>query len=104
MVNKRLFKIIWDRQALDNFKEILTFISKQSPQAPRIVKNGVLSKLKTIKINPFICETDKLNEAQNEEFRAFIIYSYRVTYQIKMTTKEIRILRIRHTSMEPLEY
>ena len=104
MVKSSSFKIIWDRKALDNFKEILTYLEKQSNQAPRIVKEAITSRLEIIKINPLIAESDKLKDHPNKDFRAFVIFSYRVTYQIKNGTKEIRILRIRHTSREPLGY
>ncbi|MDO8999349.1 MAG: type II toxin-antitoxin system RelE/ParE family toxin [Bacteroidota bacterium] len=104
MVKKNSFKIIWDRNALDNFKEILTFLSKQSTLAPKIVKEGVLERLDIIRTNALICEIDKLKNNSDKEFRAFIIYSYRITYQIKSDAEEIRIIRIRHTSREPLGY
>ena len=104
MVNKKPFKIIWDRNALDDFKEILSFLAKQSTQAPKIIKEGVLSRLDNIKTNALIYEVDKLKDEPNKEFRAFVVYSYRITYQIKTNPKEIRIIRIRHTSREPLGY
>jgi len=47
---------------------------------------------------------DKLKESPNKDFRAFVVYSYRLTYQIKIDAKEIRVLRVRHTSREPLGY
>lgn len=104
MVKQKLFAIIWDRNALENFKEILSFLSKQSSQAPKIVKDGILSRLEIIKTNALICETDKLKDKPSTEFRAFVIYNYRITYQIKMAMQEIRIIRIRHTSREPFDY
>ncbi|MBA2612789.1 MAG: type II toxin-antitoxin system RelE/ParE family toxin [Bacteroidetes bacterium] len=104
MVKKKSFKIIWDRNALDDFKEILTFLSKQSTLAPKIVKDGILSRLNVISTNALICERDKLKDNSDKDFRAFVIYSYRITYQIKSENLEIRILRIRHTSREPLGY
>ena len=104
MVKNKSFKIIWDKQTLDNFKEILTFLSKQSSQAPKIVKEGILSRLDIIKTNALICELDKLKDNPNKEFRAFTLYSYRMTYQIKPERSEIRIVRIVHTSREPLGY
>ncbi|MBK6987032.1 MAG: type II toxin-antitoxin system RelE/ParE family toxin [Bacteroidetes bacterium] len=45
-----------------------------------------------------------MKESPNEDFRAFVVFSYRVTYQIKSDKKEIRVLRIRHTSREPFGY
>ena len=101
---KKSYTIIWDRNALNHFKEILDFLSKQNSQAPKIVKEGVLSRLDDVKKNALIFEIDKLKDSPNKEFRAFVIYSYRVTYQIKVVSKEIRVLRIRHTSREPLGY
>lgn len=104
MVKPVSFKIIWDKNALDHLKEILTYLGKQSEQAPKIVKEGIISRLTLIKTNPLICELDKLNDSSVKEYRAFIVFSYRVTYQISSATKEIRVLRIRHTSREPLGY
>jgi len=82
VVKKKSFTFIWDRKALDHFKEILTFLSKQNTQAPTIVKEGVLSRLDSVKTNALIYEIDKLKDNPNKEFRAFVIYSYRITYQI----------------------
>jgi plasmid stabilization system protein ParE len=98
------FKIYWDRKALDQFKEILEYLAKQSDQAPKIVKSAIISRLDVIKTNPLITEPDKLKDPSDKNFRSFIVFSYRVTYQIKADTKEVRILRVRHTSREPLGY
>lgn len=101
---KPSYKIIWDRKALDHFKYILTYLEKQSRQAPKIVKDAIISRLDVIKTNPLIAELDKLKDSPNKDFRAFVVFSYRVTYQIKSDAKEIRVLRVRHTSREPLGY
>lgn len=104
MVKSASYKIIWDKTALDHFKNILTYLQKQSDQAPKIVKDAILTRLDLIKTSPLICESDKLKDTPSKYFKAFIVFSYRVTYQIKSDTKEIRVLRIRHTSREPLGY
>jgi plasmid stabilization system protein ParE len=104
MVRPVRFKIRWDRNALDQLKEILEYLAKQSDQAPKIVKTAILSHLDIIKSNPLVTEPDKLKDPIDKQFRAFIVFSYRVTYQIKSDIKEIHILRIRHTSREPLGY
>ena len=95
---------MWDRVALDHFKEILSFLEKQSAIAPKIVKDAVLVRLDLIKRNPMISEADKLKEPSDKDFSAFVVFSYRVTFQIKQEQKEIYILRIRHTGREPLGY
>ena len=104
MVKSVPFKIIWDKKALDHFKDLLIYLEKQSNQAPKIVKGAIVSRFESIKTNPLICEPDKLKENPNKDFRAFVVFSYRVTYQIKHDLKEIRVLRVRHTSREPLGY
>ena len=104
MIKAKSYTIIWDRIALDHFKDILGFLSKQSSQAPKIVREGILSRLNEVRKNAFIFEIDKLKDNPNKEFRAFFIYNYRITYQVKIETKEIRVLRIRHTSREPFGY
>lgn len=104
MINPKPYTIIWDRIALDDFKDILDYLSKQSFQATKIVREGVLFRLNEIKTNPLLFELDKLKDDPNNEFRAFVIYNLRITYQIKPAAKEIRILRIRHSSREPLGY
>lgn len=104
MVKPLAFKIIWDRKALDHFKEILSYLEKQSSQAPKIVKMAILDRLEIIRTNPLACELDKLKYSPNIDYRAVIVFSYRITYQIKTDKNEIRVLRIRHTSREPKGY
>ena len=43
MVKPNSFKIIWDRKALDHFKDILIYLEKQSNQAPKIVKSAIIT-------------------------------------------------------------
>jgi len=104
MVKSASFKIVWDTNALKLFKEILAYLEEQSDQAPKIVKKAIIERVGFIKNNPLICELDKLKDDPNKEFRAFVVFSYRVTYQVKLDINEIRILRVRHTSREPLGY
>ncbi len=85
-------------------KEILGYLEKQSNQAPKIIKTSILEKLNHIKVNPLTFEIDKLKEKPNKDFRAFFVFSYRVTYQVKTDLNEIRVLRVRHTGREPLGY
>lgn len=104
MVKKIPFSVIWDRKALDNLNQILSYLSKQSSQAPKIIRDAILTRIEIIVRDPKICEKDNLKEIPDDDFRAFVVYSYRVTYQIHQKNKEIRILRVRHTSREPLGY
>ena len=62
MVKKSSYKIVWDKQVLDHFIDILAYLKKQSTQAPKIVKDAILLKLDLVKINPLICELDNLKD------------------------------------------
>jgi plasmid stabilization system protein ParE len=104
MVKKKLFTIVWDRWALDHLKEILAYLESQSKNAPKIVKKALFDRVEIIKVNPYVFESDKLKDPEDDQFHAFVIFSYRVTYQINEDNKEVRIIRIRHTSREPLDY
>lgn len=104
MVEKKVYKIVWDKSTLDDFKDILSYLQEQSTEAPKIVKKAVLERIALIKKNPKIYELDKLKEPSDSDFRAFVVLNYRVSYQVKSERYEIRVLRVRHTSREPLGY
>lgn len=104
MVNTPIYKIIWDTNALYHLKEILIYLEKQSSRAPKIVKSEIIKRLELIKTNPLVFEIDRLKEPKNKNYRAFVVFSYRISYKINSNTNEILILRIRHTSREPLGY
>lgn len=104
MVKSSSYKLVWDSTALDHLKNILEYLEKQSNQAPKIVKKAILERLVLVQKNPLASEVDKLKDPMDGDFRSFVVFSYRVTYQIKIDNKEIRVLRVRHTSREPLGY
>jgi len=56
----------------------------------------------SLKDNPEIHPLDKYRKNNKGDIRAFEKYSLRVAYQV--TPKEIRIIRLRHTSRNPLRY
>ena len=98
------YTVIWERKALEEFKTILTYLHNQSLNASRIVKLKMLDRVELLKSNPRLAEVDKLKSHPNLNFHAFVVFSYRLTYQIMEEEKLIRVLRIRHTSKEPLNY
>ena len=104
MVAKPAFKLIWDKRALNQLEDILDYLSTQSKDAPLIVKSAIVDRLEIIRKSPLVVESDKLKEPLNSNFRAFVVFNYRITYQIELDRTEIRILRVRHTSREPLGY
>jgi plasmid stabilization system protein ParE len=98
------YQIVWDRVALNHFADILDYLQTRSDDAPRIVRDAILERLDQISDGPLMVEVDRLKTPRDENFRALIVFSYRITYQIHDETNQIRILRLRHTSREPLGY
>jgi plasmid stabilization system protein ParE len=102
MVRPKKIPVIWDIEAVLYLREIIKYIRKESEQGAKSVKSGILKSVKLLSENPEIFEEDRFKESNDGSYRAFTVYSYRITYRI--TSENIRILRIRHTSQEPLEY
>lgn len=102
MVTRKEYHIVWDTPASEELDRELHYLQKRSIEAPRIITNGILDKIKAIKTDPYICEVDRFKLVNDGTYRAFVVFRYRVSYRILKDI--IHILRIRHTSREPLEH
>jgi len=94
--------ISWDKQALQQFNAAIKYIALDSVQAAEKVRHDILKKIDGLKTHPGFYNPDKYKKNNDGNFRAFELYHYRLSYYVSST--EIRILRIRHTAMEPKEY
>ena len=97
-----MVKIVWRKLALKQLNKAYNYIKKESLQSAKKVREEIFDKAESLKYNPEIYPLDKYRKNNDGTIRAFEVYSYRITYQI--TKSEIRILRVRHTKREPLEY
>ena len=98
---KAKYEIIWDKEARDYFRTAIKYIKKESPQGAKAVRIEILKTVKSITNNPFIFELDRFRKDNPGDFRAFTVFHFRLTYRI--TSDYIQIVRMRHTSQEPLE-
>jgi plasmid stabilization system protein ParE len=98
----KTYQVVWDKIAVEDLKDILSYLKKSSEQAPTLVKEAIKKHIQIISTNAFVFEKDKLKTPIDKAYRAFTIYSYRITY--KIADDKILILRIRHTSREPFGY
>ena len=101
MVNKKL-KVVFDNESKKSLREALQYIQKDSEQNAEKVKSKILTSIKELITNPKRYNTDKYKLNNDGSYRAYEIYKYRITYHV--SDDEIRIIRIRHTKMNPLEY
>ena len=101
MVNKKL-KVVIDDEAKKSLREAIQYIKKDSVQNAEKVKSNILDSIKELITNPIRHNPDKYRLNNDGSYRAYEIYSYRITYHVP--ADEIRVIRIRHTKMNPLEY
>lgn len=104
MGNIKSFSIDWDTAALHQLESILEHLERESAFAVKIVMHAILHRVSKIENTPFINEVDKLKTNNDGTYRAFVAYSYRVSYRVLYEKILVVILRVRHTSREPLEH
>ncbi len=83
-------------------RQVFKHISKDSPKNATKVIQGIAEAVQKAKPNPEIYGTDKYKTDNDGSYRALEKHHYRVVYRFSKNI--IRVLRVRHTSMEPLKY
>lgn len=97
---KKKIVVTWSKDASSHFAEILDYLHSESPLAASIVRNTILELVEKLSVHPLAHPPDRFRKIKSADFRAFSVFSYRISYYVDKT--EIIILRIRHTSREPL--
>ncbi len=97
-----MVEVIWRKGALSHLKKNYNYIKKQSPESAKKVRDTIFDMTQDLKHNPEIYSLDKYRKNNKGDIRAFEKFNLRVAYQV--TKKQIRIIRVRHTSRDPLEY
>ena len=95
-------RTVIDLEAKQSLREAYEYICTQSLQNAEKVRSDILHSIRTLSGNPEMHPPDKYRTDQDKAFRAYELYSYRVTYHV--SAEEVRILRIRHTKMNPVTY
>lgn len=98
MVNK----VIWPARVQKQMEKVYEYILRDSYQNAEKVKENILASTRKLAVNPEMHPPDKYRKNNDGSFRAYELNSYRIAYRIK--GKEIIIVRVRHTSMEPKRY
>ncbi|KAA5535163.1 type II toxin-antitoxin system RelE/ParE family toxin [Taibaiella lutea] len=78
------------------------YISKDSTQNAAKVLEDIYFAMKKAVTNPEIYNSDKFKINNDGSYRSFEKHHYRISYRFKGNI--IRVLRVRHTSMEPKSY
>ena len=93
---------VWSKRAKSELKKAYLYIRMDSLQNAEIVRDDIVDLTIDLCKNPEKYPLDKFKKDNDGTWRAFEKYHYRISYRI--TPKEIRIVRLRHTSRSPLNF
>ncbi len=94
--------VVWSPNAKAALKNAFSYIAKDSRQNAEKVFSDILYHAEKLAEYPEFYPPDKYKKDNNGSWRAFEIHRFRVSYRIR--ENQIRIIRLRHTSMSPLQY
>ncbi len=83
-------------------KALYNYISKDSPQNALMVVRDIIAATEKTITNPEYYNPDKFKLNNDGTYRAFEKHHYRIVYRYHNNV--IRVLRVRHTKMEPSSY
>ena len=95
-------KISWTKSARAQLKSACDYIKQDSAVNSEKVRKRILAAAMSLALHPNKHPADKHKTDNDGSYRAFVVYRYRISYLVQ--DSEITIMRVRHTSMEPLEY
>jgi len=97
----KTYRVIISFQAQESLKEIYTYIKKDSPIGARHVRKTLLALINTLKTSPEKFPKEPLLAERGKNYRFVVKWHYKVVYLF--TSKEVMVLDIIHTSMDPEE-
>lgn len=96
------YSIVWTKLSLLHLMQIHAYINEHSTQNAAMVLEDIYNAMHRAISNPEMYNADKFKTNNDGSYRAFEIHRYRISYRFQHNT--IRVLRIRHTSMNPKHY
>ncbi len=94
--------VVWDKKALIQLNDTFDFLKTKSIISAKKVIIILLKLTDELSRDFEIYELDRFKLKNDGSFRAFEQYNYRISYRV--TSNQIRILRVRHTSRNPKIY
>jgi plasmid stabilization system protein ParE len=101
MENRRC-RLVWTKRSQQQMLAAYKYISQDSEQNAEKVLNDIVTAMEKAVINPGFYGPDKYKTDNDVSYRAFEKHHYRVIYRYAKNI--IRVLRVRHTRMEPKMY
>lgn len=94
--------IIWRKSARLYLEKAIDYIRQDSVKNADIVSKAILATIDKASRFPGHFPPDKYKHNNTGSFRAFEIYSFRISFYADADT--LRIVRIRHTKQMPKNY
>jgi plasmid stabilization system protein ParE len=95
-------KVTWTKAALTQFEKIIDYIRQDSDQNADKIKEKILNKINHLSDGTVVHRKDPYKKNNDGNYLYFEILKYRIVYY--KSPKEVFIIRIKHTSMEPKSY
>lgn len=87
-------QIVWSRQALEDLRDIVFYISQDNPDRAASFSIELISKTEHLQQHPELGRV--VPEFLTHSIREVIHRSYRIVYQVRTDKNDIAILRIWH--------
>jgi plasmid stabilization system protein ParE len=95
-------KVTWTRSATRQLNAAIEYIRKYSLQNAESVQERIFDKVNELTDDKVVHRKDPYKKNNDGSYLYFEILKYRVVYYL--TPKEVFIIRVRHTGMEPKKY
>ena len=95
-------QLVWTKRSQQHLRALYKYISKDSEQNAIKVVNDIVAATEKAIINPEYYNPDKFKINNDGSYRAFEKHRYRIAYRYQKSI--VRVLRVRHTKMEPKNY
>lgn len=95
-------KVTWTKRAIRQFNAAIEYIRQESDQNADKVKEKILDKINQLSDDKITHRRDPYKKNNDGHYLYFEILKYRIVYYAE--PKEVFIIRIRHTGMEPKKY
>lgn len=95
-------ELVWTKISEQNLSAVFKYISLNSHQNARKVIKDIFTAMDKVLLNPEQHNLDKFKKNNDGTYRAFEVHKLRIVYRHQKNI--IRVLRIRHTKMEPQNY
>jgi plasmid stabilization system protein ParE len=95
-------KVTWTKRATRQLNAAIKYIRQDSDQNADTVKEKILEKVNELANDKVVHRKDPYKKNNDGNYLYFELLKYRVVYYAD--PKEIFIIRVRHTSMEPKKY